>query len=86
MKAAVIWSRSRKPVVPVLSVVRVGGQSFVFVAQSRDGKYFARQTSVSLGDTVGNDYSVLGGLKDGDKVIISGTQFLIDGAPVQPLG
>ncbi len=86
VKAAVIWSRSRKPVVPVLSVVRVGGQSFVFVAQSRDGKYFARQTSVSLGDTVGNDYSVLGGLKDGDKVIISGTQFLIDGAPVQPLG
>jgi hypothetical protein len=29
---------------------------------------------------------VLGGLRDGDKVIVSGTQFLVDGMPVQPLG
>lgn len=86
VKAAVIWSRSREPVVPVLAVVREGGQSFVFVAQSQGGKYFAKQRAVTLGDTVGNDYSVLGGLKDGDKVITSGTQFLMDGAPVQPLG
>jgi len=28
---------------------------------------------------------VQGGLKNGDKVIISGTQFLLDGAPVIPL-
>jgi hypothetical protein len=39
-----------------------------------------------LGDTVGNDYSVSGGLQNGDKVIVSGTQVLADGAPVQPLG
>jgi hypothetical protein len=25
-------------------------------------------------------------LQNGDKVIVSGIQFLIDGAPVQPLG
>ena len=32
----------------------------------------------------GNDYVVLDGIKPGDKVIVSGTQFLVDGAPVQP--
>jgi hypothetical protein len=34
---------------------------------------------------VGNDYAVLGGLQNGEKVIISGTQFLVDGMPVMPL-
>jgi hypothetical protein len=33
---------------------------------------------------VGNDYVVLEGIRPGDKVIVSGTQFLVDGAPVVP--
>ena len=75
------------PVIPVLSVIRLGGQTFVYVAEAQGGGGFAaKQRAILLGDTVGNDYSVKDGLKDGDKVIISGTQFLIDGAPVQPLG
>jgi multidrug efflux pump subunit AcrA (membrane-fusion protein) len=45
----------------------------------------ARQRAVTLGDTIGNDYAVMDGLKAGDKVIISGIQFLIDGAPVKPI-
>jgi len=34
---------------------------------------------------VGNDYEVQDGIKAGDKIIVSGTQFLLDGAPVIPL-
>jgi len=34
---------------------------------------------------VGNNYAVLSGLQDGDKVIVSGTQLLRDGVPVIPL-
>jgi len=45
----------------------------------------AKQRAVTLGDTIGNDYAVNAGLKAGEKVIISGTQFLIDGAPVKPI-
>jgi hypothetical protein len=37
---------------------------------------------VTLGDTVGNNYSILSGLNAGDSVIVSGTQFLVDGMPV----
>jgi RND family efflux transporter MFP subunit len=86
IKARVVWTTSSIPVVPVLAVVRLGGQTFVYVATSQGGKYVAKQRPITVGDTVGNDYAVLGGLQNGEKVIISGTQFLIDGAPVQPLG
>jgi len=85
VKARVIWSTAPTPTVPVLAVTRIGGQSFVYLAASEGKDTFARQRAVTLGDTIGNDYAVLGGLKPGDKVIISGTQFLIDGAPVQPI-
>jgi cell shape-determining protein MreC len=35
-----------------------------------------------VGDTIGNDYAVLDGIKPGDHIITSGLQFLQDGAPV----
>jgi RND family efflux transporter MFP subunit len=86
VKARVIWSTAPTPVIPVLAVTRLGGQAFVYLAQDQGGHYFAKQVAVKLGDTVGNNYAVLGGLKDGDKLIVSGTQFLVDKMPVQPLG
>ena len=86
VKARVIWSTAPTPVIPVLAVTRLGGQAFVYVAQAQGGHYFAHQVSVQLGDTIGNNYAVLSGLRDGEKVIVSGTQFLVDKMPVQPLG
>ena len=85
VKARVIWSTSPAPTVPVLAVTRVGGQSFVYLADSSGNASVAKQRAVSLGDTIGNDYAVTAGLKAGDKVIVSGTQFLIDGMPVRPI-
>jgi RND family efflux transporter MFP subunit len=85
VRARVIWATAPKPVVPVLAVTRLGGQTFVYVAESQGGKFVARQRPITIGDTLGNNYAVLSGLQNGDKVIVSGTQFLLDGAPVQPL-
>jgi RND family efflux transporter MFP subunit len=87
VKARIVWSTAPTPTVPVLAVTRIGGQSFVYVAQS-DGKggYVCKQVPVTLGDTLDNSYPVLAGLHPGDKVIISGIQFLADGVPVQPMG
>jgi len=42
----------------------------------------ARQKLIKIGDNVGNDVEVLDGIKPGDHLIVSGTQFLQDGAPV----
>jgi RND family efflux transporter MFP subunit len=85
IKARVIWSTTPMAVIPVLAVTRQGGQSFVFVAQGQNGHFMAVQKSVTLGDTVGNSYSVTSGLKAGDRVVISSTQFLVNGMPVMPL-
>ncbi|MFZ0631199.1 MAG: efflux RND transporter periplasmic adaptor subunit [Acidobacteriaceae bacterium] len=86
VNAQVIWSVSPKPVVPVLAVSRIGGQAFVYVAKSAgEGKFVAHQQPIDLGQTVGNNYAVLSGLDSGDKVIVSGTQILMDGMPVIPM-
>ncbi len=87
VRARVIWSTAKAITIPVLAVVRVGGQAFVYVAEpveGQAGKFVAKQRSVTLGETVGNNYQVTDGLKSGDQLIVSGLQFLMDGAPVQP--
>jgi len=86
VKARVTWNTNPTPVIPVLAVTRVGGQSFVYVAAQKGDAYSAHQVPVTLGETVGNTYPVLSGLHPGDKVILSGLQFLQEGAPVKPLG
>lgn len=86
VQARIIWSTSPMTVVPVLAVVRQGGQPFVFVVAGQGGHFMASQVAVTLGDTVGNTYAVTSGLKAGDKVIVSSTQFLVNGMPVMPLG
>ena len=85
VKARVVWSTAPAPTVPVLAVTRIGGQPFVYVASAADKGTVAKQRAVTLGDTIGNDYAVTSGLNAGDKVIVTGIQFLIDGVPVRPI-
>jgi RND family efflux transporter MFP subunit len=84
IRARVVWGTHQNPQVPILAVSRLAGQYFAFVAEPKDGGYVARQKPLKIGQTVGNDYEVQEGLQPGDKVIVSGTQFLLDGAPVIP--
>lgn len=86
VKARVIWKTAPAPLIPVLAVTRQGGQTFVFlsVAQGGGGHFAARQVAVTLGDTVGNAYAVTAGIKPGDQIIVSGTQYLVDNMPVMP--
>jgi len=86
VRARVTWSTAPAPVVPVLAVSLVGGQTFVYLAAPKGNGYVAHQVPVKLGDTIDNTYPVISGLKPGDKVITSGLQFLQEGAPVKPLG
>jgi multidrug efflux pump subunit AcrA (membrane-fusion protein) len=87
VRARVVFGTHQNPQVPILAVSRLAGQYFAFVAEPQNGGSFvARQRPLKIGQTVGNDYEVQDGIKPGDKVIISGTQFLLDGAPVIPQG
>jgi RND family efflux transporter MFP subunit len=85
IRARVVWGSDQKPVVPILAVSRIGGVYFAFVAEAdQKGGYVVHQKPLQIGQIVGNNYVVLDGVKPGDKVVISGTQFLIDGVPVVP--
>jgi RND family efflux transporter MFP subunit len=76
------WGTRTGQVVPVLAVQRVNGQFFAFVATKEGNGTVAKQRLLRIGETIGNDYAVLDGISPGDHVIISGLQFLQDGAPV----
>jgi len=82
VRARVIWGTHEGPVIPVLAVTRINGQFFAYVAVNEGKGPVARQKLLKVGDTVGNDFAVLDGLKPGDHVIVSGTDFLQDGVPV----
>jgi RND family efflux transporter MFP subunit len=85
VRARVVFGSHENPEVPILAVSRLAGQYFAFVAEPQNGGSFvARQKALKIGQTVGNSFEVQDGLKPGDKVIVSGTQFLLDGAPVIP--
>jgi RND family efflux transporter MFP subunit len=85
IRARVVWGSQQKPTIPVIAVSRIGGVYFAFVAEpDQKGGYVVHQKPLQIGQIIGNNYVVLDGVKPGDKVVISGTQFLIDGIPVIP--
>ena len=83
VRARITWSTHPGVTIPVVAVTRINGQYFAFLAEQQNGKEVARQVPLTLGEITGNDYNVLSGLKDGDQVIVSGGQSLIDGAPIR---
>jgi len=85
VEARVIWNTKPMVVIPVLAVVRQNGIPFVYVMNQVNGSYEADQKAVTLGQTVGNNYAVPAGIGAGERVIVSGTQFLVNGMKVQPL-
>lgn len=82
VRAQVVWSEHEGTVIPILAVTRITGQFFAFLAVNDGKSTIARQKLLKVGDTVGNDYVVLDGIKPGDHIITSGLQFLQDGAPI----
>jgi RND family efflux transporter MFP subunit len=84
VRARVVWTSHPGVIVPPLAVLRLNGQSFVFVAVEEKGQLVARQRPVSLGELASAGYPVLAGLKAGERVIVGGVQKLGDGVPVAP--
>jgi RND family efflux transporter MFP subunit len=88
VRAQVIWSSDPSLTIPVTSVTRINGQWFAFVAEPGEGGkgLVARQRAVQLGPVVNNNYTVVSGLKPGEKLISAGIQKVRDGAPVAATG
>jgi membrane fusion protein, multidrug efflux system len=85
VRTQLVWSTEQGLTVPLIAVTRINGQFFAFVVDKGEGGMtVARQRPVQLGTVVGNDYIVLGGLKEGEQLIVGGIQKIADGVPVTP--
>lgn len=82
VRARIIWSRRKGPVVPLISLIRLGDQHFAFVAEKSGQGLRARQRAVTLGELFENRYAVRSGLAPGARIVVSGVQKLRDGAPI----
>jgi RND family efflux transporter MFP subunit len=78
VRSQIVFGSAEGLTVPLVSALRINGQYFVYVAEGG----VAKQRAVTLGRVVGNEYVVVGGLKPGEKLIVSGIQKIGDGAPV----
>jgi RND family efflux transporter MFP subunit len=84
VRTHVVWSSAPGLTVPLVAVTRINGQYFVFVVENGDGgATIARQRAVQLGPVVGNDYVVLSGLKEGERLVVGGIQKIGDGVAVK---
>ena len=84
VRTRIVWRSMPGLLIPVTAVTRVNGQYFCFVAEPVGEGFVARQHPVQVGEVQGNNYVVKGGLKAGDRLIVSGIQKIADGAPVKP--
>ena len=84
VRARIVWSNEPILTIPIVAVNRISGQYFVFVAETGQNGTVARQKPVTVGEVVGEEYVVQGGLKPGERVIVSNLQKIGDGAPVKP--
>jgi RND family efflux transporter MFP subunit len=82
VRTQITWGNRNGEVIPVLAVQRINGQFFAFAAVKEGKATVARQKLLKLGDITGNDYVVLDGINAGDHIVVSGAQFLQEGAPV----
>ena len=92
IQAKVIWNTRPGVLIPKIAVVPLAGKNFVYVAQTQGQsepgkpKLVARQKPVNVksGEIQGNNVQVIEGLQPGEKIIVSGTQNLSDGAAIIP--
>ena len=83
VRTHVIWSTTPGLTVPLVAVTRINGQYFAYVVErGAGGQAVARQRAVTLGEIVGNDYIVRGGLEEGEELIVAGIQKIADGMAV----
>ncbi|MBE9179960.1 efflux RND transporter periplasmic adaptor subunit [Oculatella sp. LEGE 06141] len=89
VEARLIWRSRSGVLIPVTSITRLGGETFVYVAETQqteqgDSMLVARQRRVRLGGIQGNNYQVIEGVEAGEQLVVSGLLNLQDGVPIMP--
>ncbi len=80
--AKIIWSEQPGILIPTVSVSRLGGQSFVFIAT--ENNQTVKQQPVKLGEIQGNSYRVIEGISPGDNIAVTNILKLSNEAKITP--
>lgn len=100
VEARLVWSETTGVLVPTTAITRLGGQTFVYVADEGTEEELpppgavppgmpapeqvARLRPVQLGAIQNNNFEVLSGLEPGEIIVVSGILNLQDGTPILP--
>lgn len=83
VRTRLIWDTKPGILVPTNVVTTLGGQQFVFLASEGEGNTtVAKQVPIKTIGIQGQDYQVISGLKEGDRIITSRILDLRNNAPI----
>ena len=85
VRVKVIWQEEPGLLIPTRAVTTLGGQRFVFVAQpgdSAEADLVAKQQPIEVGSIQGQEFQIISGVKEGDKIAVSRILDLKDGSPI----
>ena len=82
VRARVVWGSRDAFTLPPAAIVRMNGQTFVYVADGDKGGSVARMRPVVVGELIDNRFAVRSGIEPGQNIVTSGVQKIRDGAPV----
>lgn len=84
VRARIIWDTKPGVLIPTNVVSSLGGQKFVFVAESGEANssLVARQVPITIGTIQGQEYQVLSGVKPGDRIVTSRILDLRNNTPI----
>lgn len=83
VKVRILFNQKQGILTPTDAISHFGGVDFAFLIDRKGEKTFAKQVPVKLGNLQENSYVILSGLKEGDEIVSSGIQKLMNNAPVQ---
>ena len=85
VQVKVIWQENPGVLVPTRAVSTLGGQRFVFVAtpgESKEAELVVKQQPITVGPIQGQEFQVISGVQEGDRIAVSRILDLKDGTPI----
>lgn len=81
-KVRLNFGSQERVLIPDIAVIKQAGsaEKYVFVV---DDSNTARRRTVQLGQVIGSEYEIISGVSKGERVVIAGSQKLLDGSKVR---
>lgn len=82
VRVRIVYGTRQALQIPALAVVRQSGQAFAWAVQEKGGAASVMRRPIELGPLGKTSYVVEKGLNEGERVAVTGIQYLRDGAPI----